>query len=416
MNKKRVLILLIALLVACAGLAVWAVSAQIRVNRLEARLSGADEAAAPQAQAQLHLPEGPDAVAAEFNGGTITAQEAATEYAVISEYYRMLGMNEAEYAENAKYSVLESLVEARVLEQKARELGVFEMSDEERAALEARVQAEYEDNLRYYMEFRFDESKSEDELRAETIEYLNENGSSYADMLAAAERSAWQDRLFEKVTSEIQISDEQMREFYQTQLESAELTYSADYNAYEADAEAGRTMVWNPEGVRRVDSIFIPFDEAASVEYLSIQAAVEGGDASRQADLDALYAQLEPSAQAVIDRLNAGEDFAALQAEYGALSEYGCFVSDRSDVWGDAFREAAMALAQPGDLSAPVRVDGGICILRYAADVPAGPVAFEAVRDALLDTYEAELKTSQYNATVVQWVQAADAKYYIDRF
>lgn len=65
-----------------------------------------------------------------------------------------------------------------------------------------------------------------------------------------------------------------------------------------------------------------------------------------------------------------------------------------------------MALAQPGDLSAPVRVDGGICILRYAADVPRpGPVAFEAVRDALLDTYEAELKTSQYNATVVQWVQ-----------
>lgn len=92
---------------------------------LRPRLSGADEAAAPQAQAQLHLPEGPDAVAAEFNGGTITAQEAATEYAVISEYYRMLGMNEAEYAENAKYSVLESLVEARVLEQKARELGVF---------------------------------------------------------------------------------------------------------------------------------------------------------------------------------------------------------------------------------------------------------------------------------------------------
>lgn len=246
----------------------------------------------------MHLPEGPDAVAAEFNGGTITAQEAATEYAVISEYYRMLGMNEAEYAENAKYSVLESLVEARVLEQKARELGVFEMSDEERAALEARVQAEYEDNLRYYMEFRFDESKSEDELRAETIEYLNENGSSYADMLAAAERSAWQDRLFEKVTSEIQISDEQMREFYQTQLESAELTLQRGLQRLRGGRRGGphdglESRGRAPRGqhihsLRRGRERGIPVDSGGRP-----RAATR----ARQAIWDALYAQLEPSAQ-----------------------------------------------------------------------------------------------------------------------
>ena len=416
MKTKRLTALCLALAVLCAGLGVWAVTGQVRVSRLSAQVRALEAAQEDGAMYAAASVENPDAIAAEFDGGVVTAAEAAAEYATISAYYQMLGVSEADYAETAKLTVLDGLVEGKVLEMKAREAGVYELSDGQRAELESRVQQEYEDTLRYYMEFRFDDSKSEEEVRAETVAYLEANGYSYESMLEEAEKSAWQDRLFDYVTRDMEIPDEQMREFYQSQVESAELTYTADFAEYEMDAEAGRTLVWNPEGVRRIDTILISFSDDQSVEYLTLQAALESGDSAKLSELDALYAALEPRAQQALDRLNAGEDFATLAGEYGTVSVNGSYVSDRSTLCGDDFRSAAMALESVGDVSGLVRTDGGLCILRYAADVPAGAVAYEDVRDELRATYEEELKTSQYNATVVAWIEEANPRYHTDVF
>ena len=417
MKMKRLTALCLALAVLSAGLGVWAVTGQVRVSKLSAQVraleAAQEEGSAMRAAVSV---ENPDAIAAEFDGGVVTAAEAAEEYATISAYYQMLGVPEADYAESAKQTVLDGLVEGKILEMKAKEAGVYALSDDQRAELENRVKQEYEDTLRYYMEFRFDDSKTEDEVRAETVEYLNANGYSYESMLEEAEKSAWQDRLFDYVTRDMEISDEQLREFYQSQVESAELTYTADFAEYEMDAEAGRTLVWNPEGVRKIDTILVSFSDDQSVEYLTLQAALEGGDSSKLGALDALYAALEPRAQEALDRLNAGEDFAALAGEYGTVSPNGSFVSERSTLCGDDFRNAAMALGSVGDVSGLVRTDGGLCILRYAGDVVPGAVAYEDVRDELRATYAEEIKTSQYNATIVRWIDEANPRYHTDVF
>ena len=417
MKMKRLTALCLALAVLSAGLGVWAVTGQVRVSKLSAQVraleAAQEEGSAMRAAVSV---ENPDAIAAEFDGGVVTAAEAAEEYATISAYYQMLGVPEADYAESAKQTVLDVLVEGKILEMKAKEAGVYALSDDQRAELENRVKQEYEDTLRYYMEFRFDDSKTEDEVRAETVEYLNANGYSYESMLEEAEKSAWQDRLFDYVTRDMEISDEQLREFYQSQVESAELTYTADFAEYEMDAEAGRTLVWNPEGVRKIDTILVSFSDDQSVEYLTLQAALEGGDSSKLGALDALYAALEPRAQEALDRLNAGEDFAALAGEYGTVSPNGSFVSERSTLCGDDFRNAAMALESVGDVSGLVRTDGGLCILRYAGDVVPGAVAYEDVRDELRATYAEEIKTSQYNATIVRWIDEANPRYHTDVF
>ena len=417
MKMKRLTALCLALAVLCVGLGVWAVTGQVRVSRLSAQVRALEAAREDDGALRTSVSvENPDAIAAEFDGGVVTAAEAAGEYATISAYYQMLGMSEADYAENAKQTVLDGLVESKILEMKAKEAGVYEFSDDQRAELEARVKQEYEDTLRYYMEFRFDDSKSEDEVRAETEAYLNDSGYSYESMLEEAEKNAWQDRLFDYVTRDMEITDDQLREFYQSQVESAELTYTADFAEYEMDAEAGRTLVWNPEGVRRIDTIRIPFSDEQSVEYLTLQAALESGDSAKLSALDALYAALEPRAQQALDRLNAGEDFAALAGEYGTVSVNGSYVSERSTLCGDDFRSAAMALESIGDVSGLVRTDGGLCILRYAGDVVPGAVAYEDVRDELRATYEEELRVSRYNATVIQWIEEANPRYHTEVF
>lgn len=414
---KRLTALAAALACLCVGLGVWGISAEVRVSKLNKRVQALEAANTPvEPAAPAITVENPDAIAAEFNGGVVTAQEAAEEYALLASYYEMIGVPESEYAEDAKYTVLDGLVERKILEMKAQEAGVYELSPEQEAAIEERVRTEYDDTVSYYMTFRMDGSKSEQEVRDETIAYLNENGYSYDTMLAQARTDAWQQGLFEYVTADLQVSDEQLFAFYEEQAASAELTYSADFSAYEMDSDGGKIMLWNPEGVRRVQYIMVPFNEEQSIEYLSLQDARMTGDPAKLEALDAVYASLEPTAQAVLDRVNAGESFDALVQEIGGSIGNGACVSAQSTLYGDAFRDAAMALAKPGDVSGLVRVEGGYCILRYVEDVPAGRVPFEDVKDELLVNYEAELKFSYYNATVMQWIADADVHYYPEVF
>ena len=403
MKTRRLTAAFLALACLCVGLGVWAVSAQVQVGRLRARI------AALEVSGEAPVESDPGVVVAEFNGGVVTAAEAAAEYAVIANYYDMMGMDEAEYAENAKYTVLNGLAENKILEMKAREAGVYELDESQRAEIAQRVKAEYEDNIEYYMAFRFDGSKSDAQVREETIAYLDENGYSYESMLAEAEKDAWKDRLFEYVTQDISVDDEQLRSFFEEQAVSAEMAYSADFAEYEMAVESGRPILWHPQGVRRIEYIMHSFDAELQADYLMLQAALDGGDSSKLAELDALYESLLPAAQDTVNRLNAGESFEALAS--GVMH-----VSEQSALCGDAVRDAAMALENVGDVSVPVRTDGGICILRYAGDVPAGKAAYEDVKDALLATYEAEYKSSRYNAAVVQWINDAQIRYYIDRF
>ena len=358
----------------------------------------------------------PDAIAAEFDGGVVTVGEAAEEYQLIASYYEMLGMDISEYAESTKQELLNGLVENKLLEIKAKEFGVYELSDARRAELAEQVRAEYEENLAYYMAFRYEEGKSEDEVRSETEAYLQENGLSYEEMLASAEQEAWRDSLYDYVTGDMSISDEQLRQFYDEQLTSMELAYSASYDEYEADCDAGRTVVWNPEGVRRVQAILIDFDAEQAEQYANLQAELAAGESANMDALEALYESLRPRAEEALSRAQQGEDFAALMQEYGGTGADGIRISAKSSMYGDALRDAAMALANVGDLSGLVECDAGICILRYADDIAPGAVPFEEVADSLRASYEEEIKFSQYNATISEWMEAANIQYHTDRF
>lgn len=405
---KKLTAVCVALAVLACALGAWAVVVTVKYKKL---------AASTVANGAVSASVGnPDEAAAEFDGGIVTVAEATAEYQTIASYYEQLGMDETEYAESAKQSVLEGLVETKVLEAKEKELGLYDLTDEEETAIEEEVQTQYDENLEYYMSFRYDESKTEDEIREETAEYLDTNGYSYDTLLQEARQQARRDKLYDYVTKDTQVSDDQLREFYDSQLASDEAKYSADFAEYEADTQSGRTPVWNPEGVRRIQYIEIPFTDDQLSRYTEIQDALAFGDSDQMSELDALYEELEPDAQAVLDRLNAGESLESLTTQYGGSGESGMCVSEQSTLCGEDFREAAMALENVGDVSGLVRTDTGYCILRYAADVPAGAADFDSVKDTLRETYEEELKTQTYSAQVEKWIEEANVKYYTDRF
>ena len=93
----------------------------------------------------------------------------------------------------------------------------------------------------------------------------------------------------------------------------------------------------------------------------------------------------------------------------------GYAVREGGNTFVEPFTNAAMALANIGDVTEPVETTYGYHIIKYVSDVTEGPVDIETVREAisssLLTTKQNDLQT----ATVAQYVSEANVKTFADR-
>ena len=405
-------------------------AAQARIAELEAELAEKDARIAAL-EAQLLAAGGYDgsAPAAEFNGGVVTVAEARAEYEYRAYYYSSFDMDADEYSDLIKQEVLQSLVEDAILRQKAEEFGLYELTQADMEAVEQKARETYEDTVAYYMVYRVREGKTDEEVRQETVDYLAGEDYTLESVTQTLMNQTWRDRLYAYVTRDLTLTDAALEDYYRSELTSAELTYGADPLEYEYARMDGTPVLWNPEGYRRVKAILIGFDdaqqEALSDLLIDLENAADDGERARLlAAVDELYAALQPRVDEALSRAQSGEDFMALVDAYSAddmtttepTRSSGYYVSAASEVYMDEFRDAAMALNAPGDISQPVRSDLGVYILRYEADVPAGPVPFEEVRDQLTDSALEGMRDQLYNETVERWLEEADIVYHPDRF
>ena len=265
-----------------------------------------------------------------------------------------------------------------------------------------------------------------------------------------------------------EVSDEDLQAAYDAKVAEQQESYT-DGSSFESDMSGDSAIVcWMPEGYRTVKHILvIPEDELMSTyktavsDLSSAQSTLEGyqaelaalndDDATEgartaeeiQADIDAAEASVasaqsavETAAQACLDsvkdktdeiyaRLEAGEDFEALIAEYGEdpgmqnepTSSRGYYVSAASTNWEVNFRDAAMALENVGDYTAePVLSGSGVHIIRYESDVTAGPVALDEVREALYAETLTELQEANVTDTIEAWVAERNVSIDADAF
>lgn len=415
MKIKRITAVVLILSVLTLAFGAWGVIASVKNAELRERIALLESKDGPQTVSSSGYAS--EEAAAEFNGGIVTVGEALEEYNERAYYYEMFGFEEADYADATKQDVLESLAEDKILRLKAQELGLYDIGEADHAAIEAQMQAEFDDEVEYYMAFRYDESKTEDQIREETIAYLAENGITLEGMVSDAEQDFWREKLYDYVTSNAVVSDDELYAFYEERVAADEASYQADFAQYEMDMTFGRTIAWHPEGIRRVEVVHIPFDEDQQNSYNDIQALLAEGDSEKLNDVDALYQQLLPTAQNMLLRAQQGEDFAALNAETGDsyYPDSGVYVSAQSTMYTDDFRDAAMALANIGDISELIYTDTGIAIVRYVGDVTPGAVPYEEIKDQLAEAYTEEIKLSVYNTQVFMWVQEAEVRYYPER-
>ncbi|MGN1005499.1 MAG: peptidylprolyl isomerase, partial [Aristaeellaceae bacterium] len=265
-----------------------------------------------------------------------------------------------------------------------------------------------------------------------------------------------------------EVSDEELQAAYEAQVSENEDSYT-DGSSFESDMTGESAIVcWMPEGYRTVKHILLMPEDELKTAYTDAVSALEDA----QSDLDDLQAELDAlndddtteeqrsaeeieadiaaaeetvaAAQSTVEaaeraclnnvkdktteiyaRLEAGEDFADLIAEYGEdpgmqnepTASRGYYVSAASVNWEVNFRDAAMSLENVGDYTLePVVSGSGVHIIRYESDVTAGPVALDEVRDALYEQTLTEKQEANVTDTIDAWVEAANPVVDVEAF
>jgi len=407
-------------------------------------------------------------VVLEVNGKSFTKGEvmpmveeelAYQEFLYSNQYGMALDVKDQEIVAQVQDLVLESLTQQAVVEQKLAEGGYTVLSDEEMAQVEQSVEEAYQSYVDEVVEFQFADSElSEEEKRLAAEEWLAASGEypSREELLESEKLNAADEKLYQEIVADVTVTEEEVRAAYDERVSAAQSDYEYEPAYFDSDMSDGATIYYYPAGYRYVKHILIPFaqeDQAELDEVMaqleekqqelsSLQSAMDIADDSVYEEMSAqhqqledelaaletdyitmeeeAYAALEPKVQEIQAKIAEGQSFDDLITEYGSdpgmtvepAKTRGYAVSQSSSSYADAFREAAMALAQVGDVSEPVRTEFGIHLIRYESDVPQGPAEYDTVREAL----EAEtLSNKQYEAyysVVSTWVNEAEVKVY----
>ena len=410
-------------------------------------------------------------VVASYDGGEVTANDVMGEFTnnysqtyYLYQYYFGYSMTADEVHSLMEESIDQHVRNAIVAEHFDE---TMELSAEELAEVETLAQESFETAQTGALDAA--EGKTDKEKQANTRVLLKQEGltydSIYANQLVSTKVSKMEQSLRDAVT---EVSDEDLQAAYDAKVAEQQESYT-DGSSFESDMSGDSAIVcWMPEGYRTVKHILvIPEDELMSTyktavsDLSSAQSTLEGyqaelaalndDDATEgartaeeiQADIDAAEASVasaqsavETAAQACLDsvkdktdeiyaRLEAGEDFEALIAEYGEdpgmqnepTSSRGYYVSAASTNWEANFRDAAMALENVGDYTLePVISGSGVHIIRYESDVTAGPVALDEVRDALYEQALTEKQEANVTDTIDAWVAERNVSVDADAF
>ena len=432
---------------------------------LEAQIAEKDTAIADM-EAQIaglnHQIEAANYVA-EFDGGYVTVDEAMAEYSYVEYMYSMYGYSMDGYEDYIKSDIATTMVEDKIVQMKAAELGLNVPTAEEETELRASAEATLQE---YVLQYRADfvaEGLSDEEVDAQTLAFLMENGVDSETLYQQELIYFAADKLYENVVADVAVTEEEVKAEYDAKVAADEANY-ANNLYYEQAMMSGTQVYWTPEGYRNVRQVLIKFDDEQTARYDEItdriadleaelaelqtaeepaeeteaaeteapaEETVQRTEAEIQADidaanaeLDALFAELEPMAAEVAQKFAEGTPIDELIATYGgdpgSINADGTTntyqVSANSASYDQAFTDAAMSVAEIGGLSEPGRGMYGLYIVYYDSDVVPGAVDYETVKEDIYYELLDLARSEAYDAQISQWVAELNVVYYMENF
>ena len=368
------------------------------------------------------LPEDSDpVVVAEFQGGQLLSSEVIPEYNDQLTSQIFSGHSADEVAEGTLDRVLKKLAGDKLIALRAAELGLTELGEDDLARIRQQATANYEAQLEDYVAF----SEDPNETRESAAQKLEQEGVTPESVLESLKQGWWSQKYFDHIVKDVTVSDDEIQACYDALLSSQREEFTAFPEDFEYAHTNGELVVYRPEGYRAVRDILVPFsaDDAAVVATLTEQVELGLADDDARGQIDAMYETLDATVKEVQDKLNAGEAFDALMAQYSCspalkdepLRSQGYYITANSFVNSLEYVEGSMMLEQPGQVSAPLRSPLGLHLVQYIGDVAPGQVPLEEVRDAVAAEALKQKQTQYYEQQRDALLEAAQVKYYPER-
>ena len=379
----------------------------------------APAAEATAAPAPTPTPD-PNKVVATVDGENIL-------YSEVDGYFQMMSSQYSAYLDVSDPSVhsllmqqaLNYAIQLKLMRHKATELGLDKLTDQEIADIEKKAEGDYNNYVTTYAGYFTQSGASAEDAKKQAEDYLTSAGYPLDKFKEQYKLSEILSRVQKTVTDPITVTDDQVKTAYDAKVAEEKASYDKDPASYCTAKLNGQTVYYAPEGIRTVKHILIKPDKISDINSLKAKIAdTATSDADRkdaQTQLDALLQQAQPKIDEVMAKVKAGDDFQGLIDAYGedpgmqkgaATAATGYYVAKGAS-FDEAFLNAALALQKVGDVSGPVLGSYGFHIIRYEADVPAGPVAFADVKDALTSDTLKSAQNDAFTKALDQWKAAA---------
>ncbi len=325
----------------------------------------------------------------------------------------------ADQLETLKLSTLDMMIEDTIISNKIEEYGFNIISEADEEAAKANIDAWYAENLATLTAgYASDPSVADAEAQAkQTIEeYLATYQTTLEDMKADEIASIPYDRLYEEVTKDVVVTEEEAKITYAEYVANDKATFEEDMTKYSTSINDGVTVYYKPEGYFYVKHILIGLTDEQQTEIANLRYDDDEAVAATADDKRAeMLAGIQEEADAALAAVNAGGDFDALIAEYG--DDPGM----RSEMYTDGyltyigninfvaeFTAACDKLTEDGMTTGLVASDFGYHIIRRVGTMEAGEIPFEEVKEATMADLLDVAKSDAYEAAVAAWIEAAN--------
>lgn len=321
----------------------------------------------------------------------------------------------AETCKSQRSTIIDYLISERIILDKAKELGLDVLTDEELAAVDEEFDAQVAEQVEYFGsnadygtlaegETVTDKEK-EERGNADFDAYLADCGLTRDDLYMWQVSAAVTNKVVEETVKDITIERSTAEAEYDKLVQSTKELYESDPATYESGKYSS---VWLPEGARRIKHVLLKFDDTFTDELTAARENNddEGADAMRAQKAE----EMAQDTQDILNMLENGADIDGLITVYSgdatgsSLNPDGYLLLPNSTAFMEEFREAAFELENVGDVTTCV-TDYGVHIMLYVSDAVITDEQKNEFIDYFDETLNSNAKNEYFNAMLEQWEQ-----------
>lgn len=319
----------------------------------------------------------------------------------------------AETCKQQRETIISYLISERIILDKAKEMGLDTLTEEERAELDEEFDEQVAEQVEYFGNNAdygtlaegetITDAQKEERGNAEFDAYLENCGLTRDDLYMWQVNSAITNKVVDESVKDISVERSAAEAEFDELVESVKELYESSPSEYESGKYSS---VWIPDGSRRIKHVLLSFEESVQDEITSLRSADDNTSADELRDTQAQ--SFSEQTEEIVNMLVNGAEIDDLILLYSgdatgsSLYPDGYLLLPNGTTFMTEFQQAAFEIEEIGGVTTCV-TDYGVHILKYVSDAVVSDEDKNEFIDYFDDTLNTNAKNEYFNALLEQW-------------